>query len=216
VYVTFSQQNCAHSWKLARRPIAGLAVSTGMRRGEILALRWLDFDRDGARLMLPQAKNGEGRVIYLNELALQVINSLPRNCARSTAKLFPDVTPEQVSVAFIRTCTDAGIDFSLHDLRHTAASWLRMSGADIHTVAQLLGHKDLRMAARYQHLSPDYMSKAGEGLGSGLYGYAHHEQGFPPWRYRSVTGSGWSETVIRINLFVLLASPTGFEPVLPP
>ena len=48
----------------------------------------------------------------------------------------------------------------VHDLRHTAASWLRMSGADIHTVAQLLGHKDLRMAARYQHLSSSFLTEA--------------------------------------------------------
>jgi hypothetical protein len=48
----------------------------------------------------------------------------------------------------------------LHDLRHTAASWLRMQGADIHTAALLLGHKDLRMAARYQHLSPAYLAHA--------------------------------------------------------
>lgn len=45
-------------------------------------------------------------------------------------------------------------------LRHTAASWLRMKGADIHTVASLLGHKDLRMAARYQHLSPEFLAEA--------------------------------------------------------
>jgi hypothetical protein len=51
-------------------------------------------------------------------------------------------------------------DFRYHDLRHTAASWLRMSGADIHPVAQLLGHKDLRMAARYQHLSPAFLAEA--------------------------------------------------------
>ncbi len=47
-----------------------------------------------------------------------------------------------------------------HDLRHTAASWLRMQGADIHTVAQLLGHKDLRMAAPCQHLSPAFLADA--------------------------------------------------------
>ena len=35
-----------------------------------------------------------------------------------------------------------------------------MTGADIHTVAQLLGHKDLRMAARYQHLSPEFLADA--------------------------------------------------------
>ena len=58
-------------------------------------------------------------------------------------------------------CIGVGIeDFRSHDLRHTAASWLRMAGADIHTVAQLLGHKDLRMAARYQHLSPQFLADA--------------------------------------------------------
>jgi integrase len=147
------------------RPIAGLAVATGMRRGEILALRWLDVDRGGGRILLPQTKNGDGRVVYLNKLALQVIDSMPRHGAKATERIFPDVNPAQVSVAFIRACKDVGIeDFSLHDLRHTAASWLRMSGADIHTVAQLLGHKDLRMAARYQHLSPGYLSKAVKAL----------------------------------------------------
>lgn len=35
-----------------------------------------------------------------------------------------------------------------------------MKGADIHTVALILGHKDLRMAARYQHLSPAFLSDA--------------------------------------------------------
>ena len=80
---------------------------------------------------------------------------------KSVDLLFPDLTPEKVSVAFHRTCNKVGIaDFRFHDLRHTAASWLRMSGADIHTVGQILGHKDIRMAARYQHLSPEFLAKA--------------------------------------------------------
>ena len=66
-----------------------------------------------------------------------------------------------MTLAFRRACDDAKIvDFRFHDLRHTAASWLRMAGADIHTVPQLLGHKDLRMAARYQHLSPAFLAEA--------------------------------------------------------
>lgn len=138
-------------------PIVKLAVNTGMRRGEILKLRWLDFDEDHNRLMLPQTKNGESRIVYLNQAAKAVLLSLPQ----TKTKIFSDVTPGQVTVAFRRVCKKIGLeDFRFHDLRHTAASWLRMSGEDIHAVASLLGHKDLRMAARYQHLSPDYLTAA--------------------------------------------------------
>lgn len=138
------------------------AVSTGMRRSEILKLRWLDVDLNGRRLLLPQTKNGEGRIVYLNRLALQAIESLPvSEKTKPTDVLFPGLDPPWVSVKFARVCRSLNIaDFHLHDLRHTAASWMRMQGADIHTVAQLLGHKDLRMAARYQHLSPVFLADA--------------------------------------------------------
>lgn len=144
------------------RPVVALAVLTGMRRGEILSLRWLDVDLSQGRLFLPQTKNGEGRMVYLNEGARAVLSSVPREPEASISnKIFGDLTPEQVSVAFVRVCRSLKIvDFRFHDLRHTAASWMRMSGADIHTVAQLLGHKDLRMAARYQHLSPAFLANA--------------------------------------------------------
>jgi integrase len=145
------------------RPIAGLAVATGMRRGEILGLRWLDVDSAGGRIMLPQTKNGEGRIVYLNNLAQQALASLPREDTKPTDLVFTgeSITPENVSLAFLRACRAVNIsDFCFHDLRHTAASWMRMRGADIHTVALILGHKDLRMAARYQHLSPAFLSDA--------------------------------------------------------
>ena len=143
------------------RPVVGLAVATGMRRGEILGLRWLDVDRHGERILLPQTKNGEGRIVYLNKLASQVLDAQTMGEASSTERVFSTTSGEQVSMAFKRAAKAAKIeDFRFHDLRHTAASWLRMQGADIHTVAQLLGHKDLRMAARYQHLSPTFLADA--------------------------------------------------------
>jgi len=142
-------------------PIVCLAVTTGMRRSEILGLRWLDVDVSHSRIMLPQTKNGEGRIVYLNQSATAAFRSLPVGPeTKATDRPFSAYTPEQVSVAFQRACRKAGIaDFHFHDLRRTAASWLRMAGADIHTVAQILGHKDLRMAARYQHLSPVFMAE---------------------------------------------------------
>lgn len=144
------------------RPIVGLAAFTAMRRGEILSLRWLDVDVKGGRIMLPQTKNGDGRVVYLNRLACQVLDSL--RVGAPADRVFPtsdSVTPENVSLAFLRACRRAGIaDFRFHDLRHTAASWLRMSGADLQDVAELLGHRDLRMTKRYSHLSPAHLSAA--------------------------------------------------------
>ena len=118
-------------------PFVVLAVSTGMRRSEIIGLRWLDVDMANHRVLMPQTKNGEGNIVYLNESALGVLRSLPFDAqTKSTDRLFIRETPDQVSAAFVRACRKVGIaDFRLHDLRHTAASWLRMQGADIHTVA---------------------------------------------------------------------------------
>ena len=128
------------------QPVVAITVGTGMRRSEIVSLRWMDVDMLHDRVMLPQTKNGECRIVYLNKFAEMAFASLPFDeNTKPTDRIFPGVTPERVSVAFRRTCRALGVvDFRFHDLRHTAASWLRMSGADIHTVAQLLGHKDLR------------------------------------------------------------------------
>jgi len=146
------------------RPIVALAFCTGMRRGEIIGLRWLDLDLPNQRILLPQTKNGEGRIVYMNQLAMTVMMSLSLSVdgnSSPTARLFNDVTPDRITATFRKVCGKLKIeDFRFHDLRHTAASWMRMSGADIHTVAQLLGHKDLRMAARYQHLSPGFLAEA--------------------------------------------------------
>ena len=144
------------------KPVVAIAASTGMRRSEIVGLRWIHVDLLNDRVMLPQTKNGDARVVYLNKFAQSAFASLRSDgITLPTDRLFPDITAERVSVAFRRTCRRLGIvDFRFHDLRHTAASWLRMSGADIHTVAQLLGHKDLRMASRYQHLSPSFLADA--------------------------------------------------------
>ena len=79
-----------------------------------------------------------------------------------------------------------------------------MQGADIHTVAQLLGHKDLRMAARYRHLSSSYLAKGGNGLYR-IFGHL---------RYQGVTEVAVLREDKPVNLLGL-ASPTGFEPVLP-
>jgi hypothetical protein len=60
-----------------RAPLA-LAAFTGMRRGELLALRWMDVDLPNRRLYLHETKNGNLRVLPLNELAFGLLSLLPR------------------------------------------------------------------------------------------------------------------------------------------
>lgn len=148
---------CCPEWL---KPIAILAVSTGMRRGEILGLRWRDVDFQNRQIFLGMTKNGKSRVVALNKIALVALQMLdPKPGA--IGKLFPDVRPDYVTGAFKRACEYAKVpDAHLHDLRHTYASWLKMAGEDVHTVAILLGHKDLRMTTRYAHLNSSYLSNA--------------------------------------------------------
>ena len=176
------------------RQIVALAVSTGMRRGEILSLRFLDVDLSNRRVCLPQTKNGDGRVVYLNDMAAMVFNSAGWNeetngwneGTKPGDRIFADWTPDQVSMAFVRVCRSLEIEnFHFHDLRHTAASWMRMQGADTHTVGQILGHRDARSAARYQHLSAEFLADA-VGKLDAVFGPKSVENGGK--RYPDVTG----------------------------
>jgi len=74
--------------------------------------------------------NGEGRIVCLNRFAQSALESLAFNQNTKPADLiFQNITAERVSRAFRRTVPRLGIaNFRFHDLRHTAASWLRMSG----------------------------------------------------------------------------------------
>jgi integrase len=94
------------------------------------------------------------RIVPLNGLAVQVLESLPKD----DALVLPRVDGARLSVETKRVFKRVGIlDASFHTLRHTAASWLVMRGADLYAVGQLLGHRTPRMTQRYAHLSPDYM-----------------------------------------------------------
>ena len=127
--------------------------------GELMFTTVPDVDLDARKVTLRVTKSGKTRVAYITDLAMQVFESMgirERKRQKDRGVLFPGVTPEQLSMRFIRVCRDAGIeDFSFHDLRHTYASQLRIAGADLDYVRRMLGHSDLRMTLRYSHLGPD-------------------------------------------------------------
>lgn len=140
---------------------ATVALNTGMRRNEILSLTRKSIDWQNRTAALTETKNGEARLVYLNDAAFEALKALP---PRIDGRLFP-LHSNQVSVAFMRAVRRAGIeDFRLHDCRHTFASYQAMAGIQARGLQTLLGHKDGRMTARYSHLSDAYLKAAVDGV----------------------------------------------------
>ena len=145
--------------------IVVLALSTGARRMEILRLRWADVDLARKRLVFRDTKNGEQRAAPISAPARAVLESLP--AGDPDALLFPSPRrpdqPVALQCAWETAVAKAGLqNFRFHDLRHTAASYLAMSGATTGDIAALLGHKSLAMVARYQHLTASHTGTVAE------------------------------------------------------
>lgn len=134
-----------------------------MRKEEILSLKWDQVDLRHGFILIDRTKNGERRGIPINETLGDTLRGLQRRL--DVPWVFYDPFNGKryggVKNSFKQACKLAGIiDFRFHDLRHTFASHLVMSGVDITTVKELLGHKTLAMTLRYSHLAPSHKVKA--------------------------------------------------------
>lgn len=160
-------QACHRSDNKYLYAIVVLALSTGMRQGEILKLTWDNVDIKQGRITLHDTKNGERRVVPLVGKASEALTELKAIRIIGTNLLFPSgkqrngklrhppaYKPIHIRKSWISAVTKAGIeDFHFHDLRHSAASYLAMNGASLAEIAEVLGHKTLQMVKRYAHLS---------------------------------------------------------------
>ena len=141
-------------------PIILFAIETGMRRGEIVAMRWDDLDLDAGTLHIPITKNGNSRTIPLTMMALQVLESLPRTDER----IFP-ISGNAIRLAWERLKKRVGVvDLRFHDLRHEAISRFFEMGLSVPKVALISGHKDPRMLFRYTHLRAEDVAKKLHGV----------------------------------------------------
>jgi integrase len=149
------------------RSIIVIGVNTGMRRGEILNLKWQDIDFKQNLIVLWDTKNKEKRYVPMNKIVRDTL--INTNRSRNSDYVFPGkdginhISEHYISHLFEKIIKKVGIkDFRFHDLRHTFASWLVMAGIDLKTVQELLGHKTFTMTLRYAHLSPEHQKMAVE------------------------------------------------------
>lgn len=136
--------------------IISFAVSTGMRKNEILGLCWSQVKWEENLLILTETKTNQMRGVPLNETAKKVLLNQERfpGCPYVFVNPKTKTRWNTVTRTFQKACQKAGIDgLRFHDLRHTAASYLVQAGVEINVVREILGHKDLRMTLRYSHLS---------------------------------------------------------------
>ncbi|MDQ3684819.1 MAG: tyrosine-type recombinase/integrase [Acidobacteriota bacterium] len=150
------------------RPVVVLALNTGMRRGEMLALRWPDVDFAGRAIHLPRdiTKNGRARSIPFNEDALAALVELKEDAGGAEHVLAGlGYGKGALSKKLSAATALAGITgVTLHTFRHTFATRLKDEGIDLSTVRDLLGHATIQMTNHYTHATPETMRRGVEAL----------------------------------------------------
>lgn len=151
---------CEQSTSKLLKPIVQFAIETGMRRGEIMGLKWMDIDLPSRRAFLHVTKNGDPRQVPLTLRAVEILSSVK------------DEDPEQVfplSLDALRRFFDKAVstaksswhlkgvnpfnDLRLHDCRHEALSRLSDVGLNVIELSHISGHKTLSQLSRYTHPS---------------------------------------------------------------
>jgi len=161
-------QACKSSSNPYLYPMVLLLVSTGMRFGEAASLTWSSVSLQQKRIILKETKNGEVRAVPLSNQVVQMLTELEKKRRIDTLLVFPPRISAKVQKvqkridirhSWLKALKTAAIEgFRIHDLRHTAASYLTMSGASLTEVAHILGHKSLSQVKRYSHLSETHKS----------------------------------------------------------
>jgi integrase len=143
-------------------PLVLTALHTGGRKSELMRLSWRDVDFAARRAVLNETKAGVPRRLLLTEpvvAALQAIQPAPCPddslvfCGRNP------FTPHDFRKAWEKCRKDAGLpEMHFHDLRHASAAKMLKAGNGLHSVAQVLGHRDTRMLSRvYGHLDDGHL-----------------------------------------------------------
>lgn len=151
------------------KPIVISAVYTGLRKTDLLTLKWKNVDLERGVIRLAEEKTGKTRNIVLNKDMITILQSL----AVKGEYLFPNRNGKpykDVKRSFDKALKKAGIKQSedrrekivFHTLRHTCISLLTEKGADTTAVKNYVAHADEKMTAHYTHLSEEYARRTSD------------------------------------------------------
>jgi integrase len=148
---------CAETDSSLLLPIFTLALHSGMRKGEVLSIKWENVDFKNREIHLPMTKNGEPRDIPMTDEVYQILCELANlKHADISGLVFPSPNnpckPIDIKSTWERVLRKAGIQgATFHTIRHTACSYLAQIGVPPILIARIVGHKDSRTTDRYTH-----------------------------------------------------------------
>ena len=152
-----------------------LALTTGARQAEVMSLRWGQIDFKRQVITLHETKNGDRRGLPLVGEAFALLKRRSKVRDLKDDCIFPPTARAKKAECldlrqpWEKALKAAGImDFHWHDLRHTAASYLAMSGVSLVEISKILGHRTMQMVSRYSHLSDGHIVATGEKLAARL------------------------------------------------
>jgi len=147
-----------------------VAVCTGLRRGELLRLRWQDIDLSNAVLYVrnrgtERTKSGDERAVLLAGDALDVLQRLqndggPEFVDSSERPIKADRVSRRFKFYVRKAKLRDRNRLKFHSLRHTTGSWLAMKGVPMRVIQGILGHSSVQVTEQYSHLAPEVAVKA--------------------------------------------------------
>jgi integrase len=153
------------------KPLVLVDLNTGLRKGELLNLKWNDVDLDqrNIRVLGSGAKTSQTRHVHLNSEAFGVLSEMVDDC-ESNDYVFKNPQTGGRLGHFRRSWeglmknADIKEKFRVQDMRHDFCSQHAMSGTPLNDIRQMAGHADFATTLRYAHLSPDHQKATVERL----------------------------------------------------
>jgi integrase len=142
---------------------------TGVRRGEMINLRWEEVDMESKLVHIQSSatfrtKAGKRRAIPLNDTALEILRKriTMQDCEYVFSNKGKQLYAHWVTKKFRQYVRGQGLNRLLHfhSLRHTFATWLVKAGVSIYEVQKLLGHSNVTVTQVYSHLASEELHSA--------------------------------------------------------
>lgn len=151
------------------KPIVITALQTGLRKSNILNLKWEQIDFDFGFIEIEKQNNKGHKIIKIpiSEKLMQVFQTLPKIDEFVFYNPDTGTNYKYIDEGFNNACKRAGIkNFTFHCLRHTVATRLVERNIDIRVVQELLAHSSINTTQRYMHPTPKRKLEAIEVLNS--------------------------------------------------